>query len=305
MLIIGAGDIARRLIPHLRDRYAVAALVRNPARAPALIGLGARPLLGDLDTPASLAALPAIADAIIHLAPPQDGGETDQRTRNLIHALNQGAMLAQPAERSMPARLVYASTTGVYGDCAGRWVDESTPLAPRNARARRRADAEAQLRGWGGQSAVAVSILRVPGIYAADRLPLERIRAGTPVLRAEDDVYTNHIHAEDLARIVVRALECAPADAIYNANDDSELRMGEYFDLVADAFALPRPPRVAREEATRCIAPMLLSFMSESRRLSNARMKAELGVRLCFPTVREGLEDARRVAGAGAAGADR
>jgi nucleoside-diphosphate-sugar epimerase len=150
-------------------------------------------------------------------------------------------------------------------------------------------DAERQLALWCSERGVVLVILRAPGIYAADRLPLERLRAGTPVLRAEDDVYTNHIHAEDLASIVVRALDEGSAAGTYNASDDSEIRMGDWFDLVAERAGLPRPPRIARAEAAGRIRPELLSFMSESRRLANRRMKETLGVRLRYPTVFEGL----------------
>ena len=132
-------------------------------------------------------------------------------------------------------------------------------------------------------------ILRAPGIYAADRLPLERLRVGTPVLRTEDDVYTNHIHAEDLAAIAVRALEDDAPGGTYNASDDSEIRMGDWLDLVAERAGLPQPPRIARSEAAGRIAPALLSFMGESRRLANARMKDELGVRLRYRTVFDGV----------------
>jgi nucleoside-diphosphate-sugar epimerase len=189
----------------------------------------------------------------------------------------------------LPERLVYISTSGVYGDCRGERIDETRPVDPRSARGQRRVDAERLLLDWGAARGVNVSVLRVPGIYAADRLPLERLRRGTPVLAREDDVYTNHIHADDLAAICIAALERAVPGGVYNASDDSELRMGDWFDLVADRFALPRPPRVPRAEAERVIPPMLLSFMSESRRLVNARMKRELGVTLRYPTVFEGV----------------
>jgi nucleoside-diphosphate-sugar epimerase len=132
-------------------------------------------------------------------------------------------------------------------------------------------------------------VLRVPGIYAADRLPLERLRAGMPVLRAEDDVYTNHIHADDLAAIALRALDEAAPAGVYNAVDDSELRMGEWFDLLAERACLPRPPRIARAVAEGRISPESLSFMSESRRLLNAKMKRALGVKLQYATVFEGV----------------
>ncbi|HQR12341.1 MAG TPA: SDR family NAD(P)-dependent oxidoreductase, partial [Casimicrobiaceae bacterium] len=127
-------------------------------------------------------------------------------------------------------------------------------------------------------------ILRAPGIYAQTRLPLDRIRQGTPVLTADDDVFTNHIHADDLARAAVAALFRGRPNRAYNVTDDAQLKMGGWFDAIADAYALPRPPRVTWEEAEQRIAPMLLSFMSESRRLANARMKRELRVRLRYPS---------------------
>jgi len=144
--------------------------------------------------------------------------------------------------------------------------------------------AEDHLREWAARQGVALSILRAPGIYAEGRLPLERIRQGTPILVAEDDVFTNHIHADDLARAAVAALFHGRGNRAYNVTDDAQMKMGTWFDAVADAFKLPRPPRVTWDEAEQRIAPMLLSFMSESRRLANRRMKEELRVRLAFPT---------------------
>ena len=280
LLIVGCGDIALRALPQLARAYQVFGLVRSPAQAERIAALGAKPIAGDLDDPATLTPLAALANLVLHLAPPADGGECDQRSANLIAAL---------APRP-PERLVYISTSGVYGDCGGAWVDEDRPLAPQTARGARRADAERALLAWGAQCGAAVAVLRVPGIYAAERLPLAQLRRGAPVLRAEDDVYTNHIHAEDLAAICGKALESAAAGRVYNASDDSEMKMGDYFDLVADRAGLPRPPRVARAAAEAgAISEGLLSFMRESRRLVNARMKAELGVRLRYPTVYEGV----------------
>jgi len=266
LLIAGYGDIARRATPRLQARYAVQALSRRHGF--------------DLDRPETLAGL-AAADAVLHCAPPPPNGTADTRTRNLLAALAKG--------RILPARVVYVSTSGVYGDCGGARVDESRAVRPQTDRARRRVDAERQLAQWCGERAVALVILRAPGIYAADRLPLERLRVGTPVLRTEDDVYTNHIHAEDLAAIAVRALEDDAPGGTYNASDDSEIRMGDWLDLVAERAGLPRPPRIARSEAPGRIAPALLSFMGESRRLANVRMKDGLGVRLRYRTVFEGV----------------
>ncbi len=279
LLIVGAGDIARRALPALIARYATTALVRgSPAR---LADRGVRVVAGDLDRPETLAAAASGAEACLHLAPPGETGPRDERTRNLVAALSGARML--------PRRVVYISASGVYGDCGGAWVDESRPVRPQTERARRRVDAEQTLTEWGQAHGVAIVCLRVPGIYAADRLPLERLRQRTPVLRAEDDVYTNHVHADDLAAICVRALEHDAPAGRYNAADDSELKMGDYFDLVADRSGLARPPRVARAAAEDAIPPALLSFMRESRRLVNRRLKDALGVRLKYPTVFDGV----------------
>ena len=283
LLIIGCGDIARRALPELQKRYRVSALARS--REPALEAAGVELIEGDLDVPDSLAFLAGRAECVVHLAPPAEGGALDVRTRNLVAALaspcKSGAML--------PHRFVYISTSGVYGDCGGDFVDETRPLNPRTARARRRLDAERTLTEWGGRDAVEIVILRVPGIYASDRLPLARLKRGTPALREEEDGYTNHIHADDLAGVLVAALESPHARGVYNASDDSQMKMGDWFDLVADRAGLARPQRVSRIEAERVIGPELLSFMNESRRLVNRRMKEELGVRLCYPTVADGV----------------
>jgi nucleoside-diphosphate-sugar epimerase len=278
------------MIPLVRGRYALYALVRERERIGELRALGLKPVWGDLDRPDTLGALPGLAHDVVHFAPPPQTGVRDTRTAHLIAAL---ARLTRHSRSSLPQHFVYISTSGVYGDCGGELVDETRPLNPRTERAQRRADAERRLRDWGARSGVRVTILRVPGIYAADRLPLSRIEKGTPALREEDDAYVNHVHAEDLARIVVAALHRGQSNRSYNAADDVPQRMGDYFDLVADRFGLPRPPRIAREEARRTVSPQLYSFMSESRRLSNDRLKRELKVALLYPSVHEGIAAAR------------
>jgi nucleoside-diphosphate-sugar epimerase len=277
LLLVGCGDVGMRLLPLLCPRFRVFAVTREAHRAADLRALGAIPVVADLDQPASLARLRGLASYVVHLAPPRPEGGRDVRTRNLTAILPEGA------------RLVYVSTSGVYGDCGGALVDETRGVAPRNARAARRVDAERVLRGWARRTGGSAAILRVPGIYAADRLPLKRLREGTPALRQEDDVYTNHIQADDLARIVALALFRALPGRVYHAADDTRLKMGDYFDAVADAFVLPRPPRLERAALRAAVSPMLLSFMSESRRLDNTRMRRELGVRLRYPDVQHAL----------------
>lgn len=277
LLIVGCGDVGMRLLPLVRSRFRVFALTSRPERCAALRGAGAVPLVGDLDWPETLKRLAGLAHYVVHLAPPQPEGELDRRTRRLAAFLPAGA------------RIVYVSTSGVYGDCAGELVGETRTVAPRNARALRRVDAERVLREWARGAGARLAILRVPGIYAPDRLPLRRLEQGTPALLSCDDVFTNHIHADDLARIVALALFRALPGRVYHAVDDSRLKMADYFDAVADAFGLPRPPRLARGELEAAVSPVLRSFMSESRRLRNERIKKELGVRLRYPDVAQAV----------------
>lgn len=281
ILIVGSGDVARRAIPWLVRRFKVYAVTRRLQERDALRALGATPLVADLDDPASLRRLAGIADAVLHFAPPPGQGTRDPRTARLMAALARRS--------SLPQRLIYISTTGVYGDCAGQRVDETRSCRPQSARAGRRVDAERRVRGFGKRAGVAACILRAPGIYAADRLPRERLERGDPVLRAEEDVHTNHIHADDLARLACLALFRGRPGRVYNAVDDSDLAMGEWFDFLADRLGLPKPPRTSRAEIATRLSPMMLSFMSESRRIGNARIKRDLSARLLYPTVREGV----------------
>lgn len=284
ILIVGSGDVALRALPWLTRRFRVYALVRQPEACAALRAAGAVLLRGDLDDRRSLKRLAGLADAVLHFAPPPASGEGDPRTKRLLAALGSG--------KSLPQGVVYISTTGVYGDCAGACVDETRPCRAQTARGRRRVDAERRLRAFARRSGVRVALLRAPGIYAADRLPLERLQRADPVLVAEEDVHTNHIHADDLARIACLALFRARAGRAYNASDDSAMKMGDYFDAVADAFALPRPPRLPRAEIASRLSALTLSFMGESRRLDNGRLKRELRVRLRYPTIADGLRAA-------------
>ena len=284
LLIVGCGDVGMRVVRLLRGRWRLLALTSSAARVAELRAAGAQPLIGNLDDPATLARLGGLADAVLHLAPPPTHGAADQRTAHLLQAL---------ARKGRVQRIVYASTSGVYGDCGGARFDETRAVRPATDRARRRVDAEQRLRWYGRAFGARVTLLRIPGIYAGDRAgghPRERLARGAPVLLAEHDVYTNHIHADDLARACVAALHRGPAQRAIHVSDDTEMKMGDYFDLAADLEGLARPRRITPEQARAELSPMQLSFMGESRRLVNARMKRELRMRLRHPTVHTGLQ---------------
>lgn len=286
VLIIGCGDIGQRVARNLSPRVKLMALTSSPEKIPALRSAHITPLLGNLDQPASLRRLAGLATRVLYLAPPPGHNpiwRNDPRAQAMMRTLRL---------RSLPQSLVYGSTSGVYGDCGGEQVDETRRLSPHTPRAQRRVDAEAHVRLFGRATGTPAHVLRIPGIYASDRengTPRERLLKGTPVLRAQDDVFTNHIHADDLARACILALWRGKAQRISNVCDDTQLLMGDYFDLAADLFGLPRPPRVGRDTADEKLPLMLLSFMSESRRLDNQRMKKELNLALRYPTVRDGL----------------
>jgi nucleoside-diphosphate-sugar epimerase len=290
VLIVGCGDVGLRTAGQLgapqSQRVRLMALTSSPDRVRLLRACGITPLQGNLDDPASIQRLAGIAHRVIHLAPPPTdragASERDPRSLVLVRALRL---------RTPPLALVYGSTTGVYGDCGGQRVDETRTVNPHTPRAQRRVDAENLMR-FLGRSGVRVSVLRIPGIYAADReggTPRERLLKGTPVLVAKDDVYTNHIHANDLARACAAALWRGKPQRVVNVTDDTDLKMGDYFDLAAGLFGLPKPPRLPRDQASSALPLMLLSFMSESRRLDNTRMKQELRLKLRYPHVRDGL----------------
>jgi len=287
LLIVGCGDVGLRVLRLLHGRLRAVALTSNAQRVNVLRAAGSVPLVGDLDAAGTLGRLAAVADWVLHLAPPPAQGNSDPRTAALLQAL---------ARSTRVRRIVYASTSGVYGDAGGAHFDETRAPRPATPRARRRVDAEARVRRHGRAFGVTASVLRIPGIYALDRAggdPRERLQRGAPLLADNDDVYTNHIHADDLARACIAALFRGAPQRVYHVSDDSALKMGEHFDAVADAFSLPRAPRLSRDALRAAVSEMQWSFMSESRRLDNTRLQRELRVRLAYPTPSVAWADAR------------
>ncbi len=285
LLIVGCGDVGmrvlRKLAPRLADgRLAVHAVTRDESRQSVARALGAQTLALDLDARQAPSRLAGLARRAVYLAPTPPDGEDDPRLGRVI-----AACASSCSATGKPARWAWVGSTGVYGDCQGLEVDETHTIAPTTKRARRRAAAELRLRAAARRGALYATILRAPGIYGQDRLPVERLRQGLPALSPADDTYTNHIHADDLASICWIALFRGRPGRVVNAVDNTRLKMGDWFDRVADTFALPRPERLQRELLAGRVSPQMLSFMNESRLLSNRRLLRELRVQLRWPTV--------------------
>lgn len=284
VFVFGCGDVGTRLARLWRQRQVpVAALTRDPVRAERLREMGVTSYPGDLDAPAALADLPVAGAVVYYLAPPPARGLTDARLRGLLGAL-----------RERPRKWILISTTGVYGDCKGAWIDESRPVKPGSDRARRRLDAETALRADAERHAFDSVILRVAGIYGPGRLPEARLRSRSPMVAAQDSPYTNRIHVDDLVQVCAAAAERAPGGSLYNVSDGNPGRMTDYFTAVADTLSLPRPPVVSLAEARTLLGPELLSYLAESRRLDNRRLLDELQVRLRYPSLELALLDLRR-----------
>lgn len=280
VVIVGCGYVGRRLARQLiAEERQVIGLVRSAASASTLSALGAMSVQADLDAPAPLPPLPSGIAEVYYFAPPPGEGEDDPRLRRVLAAFTV----------ALPRRVVYISTSGVYGDCAGGWVDESCPLNPTTPRARRRAAAETALQDWSRQTGVPVVILRVPGIYGPGKLPLERLRKGLPLLREEDSPFTNRIHVDDLIAVCRAAMQRGTPGAAYNVSDGQPSNMTDYFNRIADRTGLPRPPVVGRADID-ALSPGMRAFMEESKRLDNRRMREELGVTLRYPTLEAGLD---------------
>ncbi len=278
--IVGCGDIGRRVASLCLARGdSVSGLLRNADRARTLQAMGVQTLLADLDQPGSAAAL-AVADALVfYFAPPPAHGDSDPRLTHFLQAIRRG----------LPRRVVSISTSAVYGDCGGDWVTEQRAPAPASARGRRRLAAERSLLQWSADTGVPVVILRVPGIYAPDRLPEERLRKGLPLLLEAESPWSNRIHADDLAAVCLAAAAHGRPGAIYNVSDDQPSTMTDYFNRVADYLGLPRPPQLSRAEAQQTLSAGMLSYLEESKRLDNRLMHEELGVELRYPGLSEGL----------------
>jgi nucleoside-diphosphate-sugar epimerase len=280
VLIIGCGDIGLR-VARLCQPGAVSGVVRSRDSLARLQASSVVPRLVDLDGPITAADLGAGGARLFYFAPPPPRGDSDPRVAAVCAALT---------GEERPRKVVYISTTAVYGDCGGRWIDETAPLKPGTARGRRRLAAEQQWLRWGEVQRVPVVLLRVPGIYGPGRVPVERLKNGLPVLSESDSPFTNRIHADDLAEVCLAAMQRGRGGEAYNVADGKPTTMTDYFNRTADALGLARPPVVDRRTAERVLSSSMLSFLGESKRIRNRKMLDELGVELRYPDLEQGLE---------------
>lgn len=272
LLIVGCGDIGLRVVALLRDRYRIIATTTTPGRCATIRAAGAIPVVADLDRQdPALARLAGLADLVICLVPPSPQGQTDMRVRRLAAIVPD------------TATVVYISTTGVYGSAGGQWVQETSRTDPQEDRSRRRRDAEQVWRRRASRLGSRAVILRVAGIYAADRLPLTHIRKGLPVLPPEEDGLVNLIHADDLARLIVLAISRGRPQRVCHAADGHPVMMGQYLRAVAQATGLPVPGYASRAQVSQLVSAQMLATMTASRRVANGRIRQEWGARLRYP----------------------
>lgn len=281
ILIFGCGDTGQRVARRcLAQQLPVAGVVRSETSHRALLNAGIESFLIDLDAPITTSGLPSRDAKVFYMVPPPEQGDSDPRLHTVLTALEHSGL---------PARILYISTSGVYGDCQGRWIDETAPLAPVTPRAQRRVAAEMALREWCDAHRVSCIILRVPAIYGPGRLPLERLRSGMAALKAEECGFTNRIHIDDLARICIRAMNDAPDNTVYNVSDGNPSTFTDYLMLLAELTGLPKPPLVAMRDAEARIDAGMLGFMRESKRLRNDKLLHDLKFTLHYPDVRSGI----------------
>ncbi|HSN18208.1 MAG TPA: SDR family oxidoreductase [Gammaproteobacteria bacterium] len=281
VLIIGCGETGRRLAAmYLAEGRQVSGVVRSDGSARALAAAGIRPVRCDLDA-GDLPSLPSGGIKLFYLAPPVDVGTDDVRIERLLEHLEL---------TGLPARFLYMSTTGVYGDCEGRWIDEDEPLKPSTYRAQRRISAEQAVQRWCGEHGIEWEILRVPAIYGPGRLLTERLKSGMPTVRPEECSFTNRIHIDDLVSVCHQVMAHAPGGSIYNVSDGHPSTITDYLFLLAELTQMPKPPLITMQEAERMLSPSIMSFMKESKRIRNDKLLRETGIQLRYPDLQSGLK---------------
>ena len=284
-VIIGCGDIGRRVIKGLlsqgHNETDIIGLVNTVESTERCAKLGVIGLRFDLDTLNRNLSF-CSESYVYYMVPPQKSGVSDTRSQAILDHFTQ--------EEIKPKKVVLISTTGVYGDCDGQWVTEETVTKPQTDRGKRRLDSEQQWQQWGRENKVPVIILRVPGIYAYSRLPEQRIKKQIPVVRPEDCGFTNRIHADDLALMCIAAIRKGKQGEIFNATDGQPGKISDYLQEAAKALNLEPLPEISMEEGKSLLSKEMLSYLNESRKISNEKILKMLNIDLRHPNFREGIK---------------
>lgn len=284
-VILGCGEVGRRLVKALLlQGYSadnIIGFVKSSQSMELCAQLGVIGLRFNLDKLGR--DLSACNDSsVYYMVAPQKTGETDLRSEAVINHMSDRGI--------RPKKVVLISTTGVYGDCNGEWVTELSETKPQTERGKRRLNSEQQWLHWGKLSNVPVVVLRVPGIYANSRLPRERIAQKIPVVRPEECGFTNRIHADDLALMCVAAMRKANAGEVFNATDGVPGKISEYLTEAAKVLGLESPPEISMDEGQSILSSGMLSYLSESRKISNDKILRILNFDLRYPDFREGIK---------------
>jgi len=275
--VIGCGDIGRRVAASYGDQI-VRGVVRSKSSVDSCQNTNIIASQIDLDTSYTLPHEQFNNANVFYFAPPPSTGLNDPRLEVFLNTVS-----------NLPKRIVLISTTGVYGDSKGEWIDENTPINPKAERAHRRVSAEQLLQGWASNHNREFMILRVPGIYAQDRLPLSRLKKGLAVVNENEAGWTNRIHADDLAQACKAAMECERKNQIINVTDGNPSSMTDYFNRVADYAGLARPPQISMKEAEETLSEGMVSYLKESRRIRNEKMLDILDITLKYPSLEKAL----------------
>ena len=284
-VIFGCGDVGRRIAKSLIKAGAstddIYAYVQTAESAELCARLKVIALTVDLDSSVRDLSL-CDESELYYTVPPQKQGHQDLRSRALIQKWEQDSI--------KPKKVVLISTTGVYGDCSGEWVDENSNVNPQTDRAKRRLDSETVWRQWGVMNSVPVVVLRVPGIYSFSRLPRKRLLDRTPVVNPAECGFTNRIHANDLADVCIKAMELGVADEVFNVTDGTPGKISEYLQAAACALGMDALPQITLSEAQTVLSPGMLSYLNESRKISNRKMLEDLDVVLKYPDMLQGVK---------------
>ena len=287
IVIVGCGDIGKRVAKIWKNGgKSVFGAVRSEENLNSLRQQHIHAISVDLDNAESLGEFGGKlthACLLYYFAPPPATGVEDTRMGHFLESLD---------PQNLPNQIIYISTSGVYGDQQGQSITEETLANPQVDRAKRRYHAEQLLLEYGVEhTSLAITILRVGGIYGPGRLPLQRLKDQIPMLHEELSPQTNRIHADDLAQVCVAAATEKAAGEIYNVSDGTDSNMTEYFNTIADFCDLPRPPLVDWNEAEKTISKGMLSYLKESRRMDNSKMLNDLEIELKYPTLKDGLKN--------------